>query len=182
MTVIGTAAGDKIPAKRQDARQVAPVGPHREGCDCTRCRGFEPGNLLAVKSGAYSRRLLEGDAHELLTEIELAAPEAAAPVLALAAMVMAQFHRADAALRNARSDADLAELKRDAHRWAARAESLFARMGLLLDRGSGSTVNVSTQVLAVSPEWQSVKARIAAALEPYPAALEAVRRALEGGP
>lgn len=152
---------------------------HGPECPCTRCRGFEPGHELSVKHGAYSRRLLQGHAEQLAAEFEEASPDASAPVVSLAALTMAQLIRATIALEEAGDGADLAELKRDAHRWTARLESLCTRMGLLVDRG-GALVNIQN-VLAASPEWRGVQTRIVQALAPHPEALEAVLVALEEG-
>lgn len=152
------------------ARQVAPALVHGEGCECTRCTGFQPGHELSVRHGAYSRRLLQGDADHLVDEIEKAAPDASSPVVALCALTMAQAFRAERALAaNGESD----DLKRDAHRWHARAESLLTRMGLLRDSKSGGLVNISLE-LSRSPEWLELQGRIIGALAPYPDVLDAV--------
>jgi hypothetical protein len=138
---------------------------------------FPPGNDLSLRHGVYSRRLLEGDAAHLEEELASVAPDASSPVLALAALTTAQVFRAERALREAPAGADMAELKRDAHRWHARLESLYTRMGLLADK-DGRLVSVQV-ALVQSPEWQTLQRKIAAALAPHPAALDAVLAAIE---
>src|SRR5881392_3791743 len=38
---------------QSDARKGLDEGEHGPGCPCTRCRGFVPGNEVAVKHAAY---------------------------------------------------------------------------------------------------------------------------------
>lgn len=146
---------------------------HGEGCPCTRCVGFAPGNVAAVKHGSYSRRLLQGVAAELAAEIESVVPDASSPVVSLASMLWAQLHRAVKALDEAPADANTAELERNALRWSTRFESLLTGMGLLRDPKSGALVNISLE-LSRSPEWLALQDRIIGALAPYPDVLDAV--------
>lgn len=96
---------------------------HGEGCECTRCVGFETGNGAAVKHGAYASELrLAPRATELVPSIRALLPfQADADELTIRglAVVLVRVERAEAALEAAADDGhvDLQWLRDDLRRW-----------------------------------------------------------------
>ena len=132
------------------------------------------------------------------------APGAPRPTLEVAATTLARVEAADRAL--AEVDRAVAEggkelsaylgsgavpferLRQDLRGWVHSSLKALEQLGLtpmsaarieesLADRSTRVQVSVAT--LVASTEWQSVKERIAAALAPFPEAMQAVQKALQ---
>jgi hypothetical protein len=121
----GGGDGNGLGAGDSGARAtVVPVpAKHAEGCTCTRCRGFEPGNQVAARHGAYASELkLAPRAAEHVASIRALMPfysEADELPIRGLAIVLVRVERAEAALEAAADDghADLQWLRDDLRRW-----------------------------------------------------------------
>lgn len=163
---------------------------HGSECPCPRCRGFEPGNKYAVgnrglmRHGAYSVLRLSERSGEIEKELATELPSAPSPLRSGLAFVLARLEAADAALsadEQAGGGDEHERLRHDARSWSRTLLQYGSALGLSVEKGSGSSVTVNTQVLVASSEWQSTKQRIVEALAPFPEAQAAVRLALEAG-
>lgn len=68
-----------LPAPTDDRVLLAAVEPvvHGPGCGCTRCVGFQTGNTIGLRHGAYSRLALAARAAEHADTIRSLVPAAA---------------------------------------------------------------------------------------------------------
>lgn len=86
------------------------MSEHGPGCGCTRCAGFEPGNDVAVRHGAYASPMkLAPRASEIADAIRPLVPawsESFEPQLALYAIALVRVERATAALEAREADAE----------------------------------------------------------------------------
>ena len=108
---------------------------HGADCDCDRCSGFEPGNEVARKHGAYAVLDLEPRADEIAAALWELFPDsirvpAYGPGLETIAMVGAQFEKAMSALLTADDASELRRLEQDARGWARLWLSGLAMFGL----------------------------------------------------
>lgn len=126
---------------------------HGSGCSCTRCRGFEVGNDLATKHGAYVSPVRLGDrVAELATVVRELVPaytpadEVAVQVLCLA---LARMERSSAALEGTQDAAEMERLRQDERvgkrcspvrerSWADTAFASAARAGSGAREGGGT--------------------------------------------
>lgn len=105
---------------------------HGPECACTRCRGFQPGNALSARHGAYATVKLGPRVDEL---VELIRPDvpmvrpADELTIRLLAVTLARLERALEALEGGPA-ADMARLEADARGWVNRATSLSDKLGL----------------------------------------------------
>lgn len=70
---------------------------HGGDCSCTRCLGFQAGNVAAVKHGSYGRLRQQQRAEQLRSEIEPLVPfrtVADGPIIDLLSFTLAQVERA----------------------------------------------------------------------------------------
>ncbi len=118
---------------------------HLDGCTCARCVGFEPGNALALRHGAYSTVYLGKRAAQLAAEVRDTAPvyeECDEPTVRLLALTLA---RVEAATRASDRLDELADggsplapyqsemygrLRQDLRGWIGTAIRLAAELGL----------------------------------------------------
>ena len=118
---------------------------HSPDCDCLRCRGFQNGNAIAVKHGAYSTVYLGKRAAQLAAEIRDTAPvyeDADEPVVRLLALTLARVEAAAKAIDRidelALGGSPLApyqsgmydRLRQDLRGWVSTAVKLAAELGL----------------------------------------------------
>ncbi len=112
-------------------------GPSKHGPDCTcdKCVGFQPGNAVARKHGAYAVLDLEPRAGEIAARLWELLPDsirvpAYGPGLETISMIGAQFEKAMAALLTADDASELRRLEQDARGWARLWLSGLAMFGL----------------------------------------------------
>ena len=70
---------------------------HREGCACSRCRGFQQGNQAAVTHGSYSLLRLQPRATELAAELRELVPLSSptdGPAIGALSLILAQAEHA----------------------------------------------------------------------------------------
>lgn len=168
---------------------------------------FEEGNQAATKHGAYSALRISQRSREIADVLALEAPGVPRTALEVVATTLARVEAADRAL--AEVDAVVADggkelapyhgegaqtferLRQDLRGWVSTALKGLGELGLtpaararieaaLAGGSTDVTVNVMA-LLASSPEWLAVQDRIVAALQPHPAALDDVLRALGPG-
>lgn len=115
-------------------RSSASDAPHPEGCRCVRCVGFESGNQVSVRHGAYSKLGLTEAAKPVAEQLRDLVPVSSPsdePVIALLAVSLVQLSRAAAALEAAGDDRDkMLRLSADAQGWTKRAADLAAELGM----------------------------------------------------
>jgi len=133
------------------------IGPHRNGCPCTRCVGFEPGNEVALKHGSYVSPLrltsrVGEIAEALLENMPHRSPVFAAMVQA-AALAGARLERAIAALEDAKPG-ELARLEQDARGWHRSWVSALNALGL-------TPLSASRMGLNIALAGGSVRSRLA---------------------
>ena len=134
---------------------------HGDGCECTRCRGFERGNGLALRHGAYSMLTQAPRAGEIADELREIVPTyspADEPAVRLLALMLGRIELASAALDQLDETADAAKLQRlrqDALGWVNAARRLMndlgmtptsrARLGLDLVRTEDTLVQLAAE-------------------------------------
>jgi hypothetical protein len=106
---------------------------HGPDCECVRCKGFEPGNAVAVKHGAYATLKLAPRAAEIAEYLREAMAETYQPRFEIAIQsagpIGARYEAALLAL--VESDASqLAELDHRARGWARLWFSVLDKLGL----------------------------------------------------
>jgi hypothetical protein len=117
-----------------ERRELRGASEHGDGCECVRCRGFEPANQLARRHGAYSELKLAPRAQELAVLIRERLP-VFSPLdefaVGLAALALARAEQGAAAL----AAADAAggprpeRLEQDVRGWVGTARRLLADLG-----------------------------------------------------
>jgi hypothetical protein len=132
-----------------EVERIRSHGPsaHRPDCDCTRCRGFQPGNALHLSHGVYSARQIEPRAEEIVAQIEAMASwllPTDRPMVSLLAITLARVERGSAALAevDAAASSDLSayisesgglvfdRLRRDVRSWISTSLKLATELGL----------------------------------------------------
>jgi hypothetical protein len=124
---------------------------HDDACTCAHCEGFQPGNTISLKHGAYSTVHLGKRAAQLAAEIRDTAPvyeDADEPAVRLLALTLARVEAAAKAIDRMDELADggspLAayqsqlydSLRRDLRGWIGTSMRLAAELGLTpLSRG-----------------------------------------------
>jgi hypothetical protein len=120
---------------------------HDPDCLCVRCSGFQPGNNVPVRHGAYSSPLkLEARAAEIANELRPLLPlysPVDEPALRLAAITLVRVERAAAALEeiDARATSEIgtylfeqhdkvARLRSDLRSWISTCDRLLDRLGM----------------------------------------------------
>jgi hypothetical protein len=98
---------------------------HGEGCECVRCKGFQAGNEVAVKHGAYATSAISERAAQLADDVRAVMPLSSPAdefVVRALGIVLARVEAADRALAEADergTTGDLLSLRQDLRRWLA---------------------------------------------------------------
>jgi hypothetical protein len=111
-----------------------PATRHGDDCECTRCRGFQPGHELSIRHGARAVLHLRPRAAELAETIRDALGPTYSPrfelAIAAAAAAAAQYEKAMDALLGAENADELVDLERYATRWARLLFTALSSLGL----------------------------------------------------
>ncbi len=114
---------------------------HGDDCACTKCLGFQPKNVAALRHGSYSRTKLAPRAEQLCDEYMALIPfgsEADRPIVSLLAMAMAQAERAGLVLTIEQAESSrtgvpsdrLDRLSADMRGWINTAARLLDQIGM----------------------------------------------------
>lgn len=115
---------------------------HGDGCACTRCVGFEPGNTLGRRHGAYSRLALAARAAEhaaAIRELVPAMGDGDEYAVAGLAMIAARVERVSEALDRLDGDDPLAQYRDDVGEKLRQDARAWLRVGLRYCEALGLT-------------------------------------------
>lgn len=108
---------------------------HGDDCECTRCRGFKPGNTVAIERathGAYADLKLGARVAELAADLAPLVPAYRASdqvTVQLLALSIARIEAAALALEQAKPG-ELARLEQDLRGWVGKATTLADKLGM----------------------------------------------------
>jgi hypothetical protein len=110
---------------------------HEPECQCTRCRGFEAGNGLSVRHGAYaSPTRLSARVEEIAASLVPLVPafeDSDGPAVKLLALALSRIERGEQAVAAAEENGDLAKLtalRGDLRGWVNSANRLLDALGM----------------------------------------------------
>jgi hypothetical protein len=153
---IASVSHRRVPTTNEAPLDATTVNRHDETCACIRCIGFEPGNGIAARHGAYARLQLSekaGETADVLRELVPVYQESDEPLLQAFGYVLEQLRASAGALERAEGRKEQLRLSQDARGWtlaALRYAEHFAMtprartaLGLDLVRGEATRLTVT---------------------------------------